>query len=282
MRSTLLISLLLVAQTVTAKTPPQTPSTATKAKSVLLMQTGNKTQPEFFIRNLYPCPLQVAIDWNKHDNVTATPDLPNRFVVASGDSPSLFKVTPNQTTKNGQFSLSYRYIFGRPLTDYQSNYLYHPPIAASSKFQISQAFNGEFSHNDAQNRYAVDITMPLDTPIYAARAGIVIEAQDSYSDHGKQTELASKANNIRILHDDSSMAVYAHLALNKAQVKAGMAVAAGQLIAYSGNTGFSSGPHLHFAVQINQGMELVSVPFEFADAQQNRIQPKPGEWLEGY
>jgi murein DD-endopeptidase MepM/ murein hydrolase activator NlpD len=281
-RSTLLIPLLLLTFSVTAETSPKNSATVSQPKPVLLLQTGDKARPEFFIRNIYPCPLEVAIDWGKHDNVSAEPDLPNRFVVASGDSSALFKVTPDQPRKSTQFSLSYRYIFGRPLTNYQSTYLYQPPIAPKTKFRISQAFDGKFSHTDAQNRYAVDISMPLDTPVYAARAGIVIDVKDSYSDHGKQTELASKANSIRILHDDSSMAVYAHLALDKAQVKAGMSVAAGQLIAYSGNTGYSSGPHLHFAVQINQGMELVSVPFEFGDAGQKGVEPKFGEWLVGY
>ena len=274
MRLRLLISLLLLNFSVTAET-------TNSPKQVLLLQTGDKTHPEFFIRNLYPCPLEVQIDWGKHDNVSAEPNLPNRFVVASGDSPALFKVTPDQPRKSTQFSLSYRYIYGRPLSNYQSNYLYYPPIAPKTRFRITQAFDGKFSHTDAQNRYAVDISMPLDTPVYAARAGIVIDVKDSYSDHGKQTELASKANSIRILHDDSSMAVYAHLALEKAQVKAGMSVAAGQLIAYSGNTGYSSGPHLHFAVQINQGMELVSVPFEFGDEPRRAIEPRFGEWLHG-
>jgi murein DD-endopeptidase MepM/ murein hydrolase activator NlpD len=273
-RLTLLISLLLLTFSVTAET-------TSSPKPVLLLQTGDKTRPEFFIRNLYPCPLEVQIDWGKHENISAEPDLPNRFVVASGDSPALFKVTPDQTRRSSQFSLSYRYIFGRPLSNYHSQYLYQPPIAPKARFRISQAFDGKFSHTDAQNRYAVDISMPLDTPVYAARAGIVIDVKDRYSDHGKQTDLASKANSIRILHDDSSMAVYAHLALEKAQVKAGMSVAAGQLIAYSGNTGYSSGPHLHFAVQINQGMELVSVPFEFGDETRRAIEPRFGEWLHG-
>ena len=274
MRLKLLISLLLLTFSVTAET-------TSSPKPVLLLQTGDKTRPEFFIRNLYPCPLEVQIDWGKHDNISAEPDLPHRFVVASGDSPALFKVTPDQPRKSSQFSLSYRYIFGRPLSNYHSQYLYQPPIAPKARFRISQAFDGKFSHTDAQNRYAVDISMPLDTAVYAARAGIVIDVKDSYSDHGKQTDLASKANSIRILHDDSSMAVYAHLALEKAQVKAGMSVAAGQLIAYSGNTGYSSGPHLHFAVQINQGMELVSVPFEFGDETRRAIEPRFGEWLHG-
>ena len=73
-------------------------------------------------------------------------------------------------------------------------------------------------------------------------------------DHGR-------ANHVRILHDDGSMAVYAHLQPESVVVRAGARVRAGQQIGSSGNTGFSTGPHLHFAVQLNRGMRLESVPF---------------------
>jgi len=55
--------------------------------------------------------------------------------------------------------------------------------------------------------------------------------------------------------------VYAHLKENGVYVRVGQRVGVGQQIAISGNTGFTSGPHLHFCVQVNRGMRLVSVPF---------------------
>ena len=51
-----------------------------------------------------------------------------------------------------------------------------------------------------------------------------------------------------------------------ANVRAGQSVAAGQAIALSGNTGHSSGPHLHFVVQANTGLALRSIPFRMGSA----------------
>ena len=66
---------------------------------------------------------------------------------------------------------------------------------------------------------------------------------------------------VEIMNADGSMALYAHLAENGALVHQGQQVEVGQRIGLSGNTGYSTAPHLHFAVQVNRGMQLVSIPF---------------------
>lgn len=139
---------------------------------------------------------------------------------------------------------------------------YSLPVDENSAWELGQEFNGEYSHNDEQNRYAVDFVVPIGTPVLAARSGIVMETIGSYDRGGQNAKVyASRSNFIRILHDDGSMALYAHLKENGVLVSPGERVGLGDVIGYSGNTGYSSGPHLHFALQINTGMRLVSIPF---------------------
>lgn len=252
-----------------------------RKQRVWLEKTGSASSPGYLIINQYPGPIEVAVDWRDHRNLSATPQLPHRFVVESGRSDNLFTVMADDQAAESRFTLEYRYVVGRPLPDYFSRVHYLPPLAPGGRFQVSQGFGGEFSHHDPQNQYAVDIMMPVGTPVHAARAGIVLEVEDDFYASGMQQAFAGKANSIWILHEDGSMAVYAHLALEQAQVYPGLQVKAGDLIAYSGNTGFSSGPHLHFAVQVNRGMRLESVPFQFMDANRLVFEPRQGDWLEG-
>lgn len=248
---------------------------------VWLLQSGEERHPKYYIRNDYAGPVEVEIDFTEQDNIRATPDLPRLFVIKPGKSDTLFEINPVNELESWKLALKYRYIIGSPLAHYSSTASYLPPIAPDASFQISQAFGGSFSHTDEQNKYAVDIVMPVGTPVHAARSGVVLEAEDDFYKGGTNKAYSSEANNIRILHDDGSMAIYAHLELEKAQVYPGLAVTAGQLIGYSGNTGFSSGPHLHFAVQINRGMKLVSVPFAFVNQQGQAVEPIVNAWLKG-
>ncbi|GFO71890.1 hypothetical protein BJAS_P1687 [Bathymodiolus japonicus methanotrophic gill symbiont] len=250
---------------------------------VRLNQIGEKRQPEFVIRNDYFGPIEVEVVFYEQQNVQSSPVLPRKFVVQPGVSKPLFGLGAVDEFQGWRYALSYRYSLGDPSARYDTQAVYYPPFASYRKYQVSQSFNGKFSHTDKQNKYAVDLSMPEGSEVHAARAGVVMSLENDFFKGGTDKQAyKARANNIRILHDDGSMAVYAHLQVDRAQVYAGMRVRAGQLIAYSGNTGFSSGPHLHFAVQVNRGMSLVSVPFRFTDAQGEVSQPRAGQWLAGF
>ena len=128
----------------------------------------------------------------------------------------------------------------------------------------------------------VNITMPVGTPVHAARGGTVMDVEEDFNRGGTdRSKFVDKANHVRILHADGTMGLYAHLDLASVGVRPGSRVRAGQQIARSGNTGFSSGPHLHFAVQANVGMKLISLPFKFQTASGSPAAPEEAQVLRG-
>ncbi|WP_394001181.1 M23 family metallopeptidase [Luteimonas sp. WGS1318] len=127
--------------------------------------------------------------------------------------------------------------------------------------RITQGFGGGFSHTDDENRYAVDFAADEGTPVLAARDGVVLQFESGIGRTPAHNDDADRTNFVRVLHDDGTMALYAHLQRGGVIVAAGERVRRGQVIAFSGNTGASSGPHLHFVVQANRGLRLESLPF---------------------
>lgn len=141
---------------------------------------------------------------------------------------------------------------------------YRVPFGVGSTFMISQAFPSRITHTTPDSQYAVDIALPDGTPVYAAREGTVINARHDRFLGAADPVMLDQANVIEILHDDGTIAIYAHLHWDSIRVRIGAHVARGEYIADSGNTGFTSGPHLHFAVIRNAGTADVSVPIVFA------------------
>ena len=82
----------------------------------------------------------------------------------------------------------------------------------------------------------IDIGVDMGTPVHAAMEGAVAEI--GYN--------SSYGNYVLLAHHAGWMSLYGHL--QSVAVKSGQRVGVGQLIAYSGNTGYSTGPHLHFSV----------------------------------
>jgi murein DD-endopeptidase MepM/ murein hydrolase activator NlpD len=89
---------------------------------------------------------------------------------------------------------------------------------------------------------------------------------------GPDRKFENCANYILIRHSDGTVANYAHLSKDGTRVKPGQVVEAGDLIGYSGNTGFTSGPHLHFSVfKTKSGKQRLSIPVKFQSANANCI-----------
>lgn len=182
-------------------------------------------------------------------------------------------------------SIEYRftYLAGDPEARHQPPQAYRVPIAIATNFRVSQAFPDVVTHNAPDSYYAVDLAMPVGTNIFAARAGIVFDVASDNFRNGLDPERDGRsANVVRILHDDGTYAIYAHLNWNSIRVRPGDRVRRGEYIADSGNTGFSSGPHLHFAVVRNVGMRIQSIPIEFEGAGSDGVNPTTGMALTAY
>ena len=152
-----------------------------------------------------------------------------------------------------------RPILDRPPARYPPQAYRYPLPWRGGPFRLTQGPNGTFSHTDSKSRYAMDIAMPEGTPIIAARGGLVVKTENEQVGRGND----ASGNFVRVRHDDGSEAVYLHLKQGSVSVRAGQRVAVGSPLALSGNTGNSSGPHLHFVVQRATEAGLVSIPYEF-------------------
>ena len=173
----------------------------------------------------------------------------------------------------------FRYTIGDP-NSVPTEQLLLPPFNNFKPMRISQAFHGEFSHNRQPSLFAVDIAMPVSTEITAVKDGIVISTKDDYPIAGISSSFfLDKANYVKIMHQDGSYSVYAHLLLGSVKVKKGQNVKAGDLLALSGNTGYSTGPHLHFAIRHNHQGRTNSLPFKFIQGDHKKVTPIKGMWL---
>ena len=249
---------------------------------IRLRQDGSDdNQTEVFV-NSAGGPVSVDIRFEIADNVQSQPRLPARIVLPGLSETPAVHITPIIANASFRYQLHYAYMPGDFRARQSSDAHYRLPFPESERFSIAQAFGGEVSHTDKQNHYAVDSAMPEGTPILAARDGVVMTVDNDFYGAGQDlSKYGDRANNIRIVHGDGTMAVYAHLQLESARVSVGDHVHAGQQIALSGNTGFTRGPHLHFVVQQNVNMDLVAVPFKFSGGNGEFV-PERGMVVGGY
>lgn len=124
-------------------------------------------------------------------------------------------------------------------------YPYDLPFKRGKSVYVIQGYNGTFSH---QNQRSLDFDLKEGDEILAAREGIVVKLVQNNNTSCGTKDCAKYNNYITIMHSDGTYASYLHFKYNGALVRLGEKVQKSQPIAYSGNTGWSLGPHLHFMV----------------------------------
>lgn len=114
----------------------------------------------------------------------------------------------------------------------------------NTQFAQSGAYNGS-GHN------GIDFGAPEGTKVVSSLAGIVVETGNTDAYRG----CYSYGKWVLVRHANGLSTLYAHL--SHISVSSGEAVARGGLLGYSGNTGYSTGPHLHFTVYASDAVRVV-------------------------
>ncbi|AVQ07803.1 M23 family peptidase [Xanthomonas vasicola pv. vasculorum] len=227
-----------------------------------------------WVTNPVAGPAQLRLSAPPSEDYRAVPQLPLTFELAAHERRLVTRLYPasNQRTLGG-LGLMLDVVPG-DLRATPQPVLYQLPFRGVP-VQVAQGFGGHFSHADPPNWYAVDFAMPQGTPVLAARGGVVMQVQRDVVDNSPNDPAAGGGNLVRVLHADGSMAIYAHLAPDGVAVRPGQALCIGERLGASGNTGFSTAPHLHFAIQRNADMRLVSLPFRMLGPQGELQFPSP-------
>ena len=254
------------------------PSTAASCslETICVSTEQEDRELRFLARNLKPWPVTVSIR------------IAGEYLEPAGDHRTTLTLGPNEETAVETFAIvdaerySFRYWYDWTVGEldpaHDKDYVYRLPYETGAAWPVLQGFDSHFSHHGLE-RYAVDFDMPEGTPIHAARGGVVARVVEEHDRGCAQPECGRFANFIVIVHDDGTTGEYFHLQRDGAVAEEGQRVERGQLIGYSGNTGHSSQPHLHFALyRADQDGRTQSLPVRFETGRGRVVSnPEQGE-----
>ncbi|MDX1902760.1 MAG: M23 family metallopeptidase [Thermonemataceae bacterium] len=196
---------------------------------------------KIYAKNTNACPVSLFFDFQAN-NTCGIPK--GRILVeAKAEKQFLFYLSACQTQEAYKFTYQYTYWLGdTELLKYDEKFTYMLPFSEGASYKVIQGYFGNYSH---QAEYAIDFKMPEGSKVTAMREGIVVLVKEDSNRGGGSITFVNDGNFVLIYHSDGTFANYYHFKKSGCVVKEGDIVRQGQLIGYSGNTGWSSEPHLH-------------------------------------
>jgi len=235
-------------------------------------QSKNHVDIFFTNLNLYDVTLRVKA---KYKNIREKRDKERLFVLKAKSTMRYARLY--FTSSAVRYSFTYQWIIGSKDARPDRSYIYRLPYAIGTSHMVSQGYNG-ITHT-GHSQYAVDFKMDVGTKVYAARSGIVVKTKDDSDKRGFSKAFAKYGNYVTILHNDGTFGTYYHLKKGGVLVDVGERIERGDAIGYSGNTGYTSGPHLHFAVfKALESLKTKSIPVKFISVKGIVINPKKGNY----
>jgi murein DD-endopeptidase MepM/ murein hydrolase activator NlpD len=237
-------------------------STAGEQKLVKISTQKQDGATEFFVENLQHAEVTITIEM-EIKNLTCSGELPFTATIPPKEKISVFTLRQTDAGKDSSWSYTYYATWGSLTATHDDSAAYILPFAPGQSYPVSQGFHGKYSHTGG-DCYSIDFKMPEGTPIHAARGGVVVGVKSDSNVGGPDKKFEWDANFILIKHDDGTFGHYVHLKKDGARVKIGQTVRTGELIGLSGNTGHSTGPHLHFAVfKAANGKQRQTIPVKY-------------------
>ncbi|MGV3774427.1 MAG: M23 family metallopeptidase [Verrucomicrobiales bacterium] len=233
------------------------------AQKLIKISTSKKSDhTEFYVENLQSASVTVTIELDVQ-NLTSSEPLPYTATLEPKIKKKVFSLKPTESDKDSSWSYTYYATWGSLNVSHDDSYIYGLPYSAGKTFPVSQGFHGKYSHT-AGDCFSIDFKMPVGTPVHAARGGIVVGVKDDSDKGGGDKKYEWDANYVLIQHTDGTLGHYVHLQKNGSQVKLGQTVQTGDWIGLSGNTGHSTGPHLHFSVfKAENGKQRQTIPIKY-------------------
>lgn len=226
------------------------------AQAVFVWEDISEDEFTLWAQNNLPCPVYLKAEPDSIDSEF------ERFV-PKGRKDKLIQLPVDSLDSPDEFKGQIRFhlTLGNPDAIHDSSYKYLLPYPQGKSHTLIQGNESAFTHNLPNSKYAFDFDMPESSLVSAARGGTVGFVSVNNKEGGKNKEYLKQANKIMVCHNDGTVAVYAHLRHKGALVDIGDQVYAGEIIGFSGNTGFSTTPHLHFVVLAGSK----SIPIKFRE-----------------